>query len=119
MSDRPTGRLTKTEKKRLRVEQNTPLMVRIGSWFGHEPDTLWTLYQAEALAQLTQQGDFKDADLALLEEFYTTGPTNGEKDTRRHSLSTLLNNWVDELTKAGRWARQQARSRDDNGRAAL
>ena len=119
VSDKPTGRLTKTEKKRLRVEQNTPLMVRIGSWFGQKPDTLWSLYQAEALAQLTQQGDFKDADLALLEGFYTTEPTNGEKDTRRHSLSTLLNNWVDELTKAGRWANLQARSRDDTGRDGL
>ena len=117
--DKPTGRPTKTEKKRLRVEQNTPLMVRIGSWFGQKPDTLWSLYQAEALAQLTQQGDFKDADLALLEGFYTTEPTNGEKDTRRHSLSTLLNNWRDELNKARRWADQQARSRDDTGRDGL
>ena len=91
-------RLKEAEKKRMKVRENTELMIRIGSWFDRKPDTLWSVYEAEALEQI---GGMKAEDLKLMERYYTA--RINERDIRRRDLPTLLNNWTSELDRARKY----------------
>ena len=86
-------RMTQTQKKLSRVDENTPLMVRIGSWFGRKEKTLWSILEAEALAMINPS----DEDVCEMENRYTSGD-----EYLRRDLITLLNNWQGELDKARR-----------------
>lgn len=87
--------------KSQRVFENTPLMIRIGSWFRRKPTNLWTL---EEKAALDRMGDLPADEIVEMEAFYKAPPN--DKDFPRHDLITLLNNWPGELDKA---RRRQAR----------
>jgi len=91
---KPT-RLSREQKKRMKVKLNTPVMEKIGAWFGRKPSTLWTLYEAEALVEL---GHIPEEDLELLESYYTGD--HAQADVRRRDITTLLNNWAGELDRA-------------------
>ena len=99
-----TKKLSETEKKRVKVKENTPLMRRIGLWFGRKHETLWAIYEAEALAVL---GRITDEDLAPLENYYVNFVVEKKFDPRRRDLSTLLNNWQLELDRANGWVKSQ------------
>ena len=76
-------------KKGARVRENTPLMTRIGSWFGRMPKTLWSVEEATALAAVSPTDD----ELDLLEDYYrSTSPEIFP--FRRRAIITLLNNWT-------------------------
>ena len=90
------SKMNESDKKRNRVGLNTPLMVRIGRLFNRRPDTLWTVAEAEALAQL---GEIPEADLVTLEDRYRSTDPDTVK-YRRQDLDTLLNNWQKELDRA-------------------
>ena len=85
-------------KKRVRVEDNTELQVRIGKFFNRKPSTLWSLADAEALLQINPF----DGAVAMLEAYYSATVPDVAK-FRRKSLPTLLNNWDEELDKARRF----------------
>jgi len=88
---RKLGRLSEVEKRRIRVKENSPEMVRIGKWFGRRSSTHWTIYEAEALSQI----DLVDEDVDLMEKYYKSG-----YECLRKSVETLLNNWSGELDRA-------------------
>lgn len=90
-------RLTPTEKRTTKVAANTPAMIRIGSWFGRQESTLWTVAEAEALQRVNPS----EKELAGMEGYYAAD--HGEKDYRRTSVITLLNNWPSELDRAREW----------------
>jgi len=89
------SRLTVPQKKRKKVKHNTELMVRVGRLKNRGSDTLWNIYEAEALLEIHIVED----ELRLLEVFYGAH-INKDRDTRRHSLETLMNNWNGEVDKA-------------------
>lgn len=89
------NRITETQKKRIRVKENTDAMIRIGAMFGRKPSTLWSVYEAEALDQL---GDISE-DIESVAEFYGADIPQSD-DYRRKSIETLLNNWNGEVDKA-------------------
>lgn len=95
-------KLKDTQKKRTRVNFNTPTMILVGQALGRKESTLWTVQEAEALLNLKPAQDEIDAIL----DFYAADiPT--EKDWRRRDLLTLLNNWNGELDKARLWKAEQ------------
>lgn len=107
MQGPPTRRLSPADKRRLRVQANTPLMARINAWFRRRPDTLWTLAEAEALAQLNLAGgNGQTAEDVRALELYYTAERMPEPDYRRRDLPTLLNNWAGEVDRAKRWMSQ-------------
>jgi len=71
-------------------------MVRIGRWFGRQPDTRWIVAEAEALAAISP---INCSDIDLLEEYYQRDIPPPE-DIRRRDLLTLLNNWAGEIDRA-------------------
>jgi hypothetical protein len=79
-----------------KVQENTPRMIRIGSWFGRQPETLWTVDEAKALEAINPS----DKEIGGMEIFYTGPILSNEKLYPRKTLSTLLNNWTNELDKA-------------------
>jgi len=107
----PEGYLTETEKKAQKVKNNTQLMVRIGTWFGRRPTTLWTVYEAEAFLRLDID---EDEDFVMLEQYYTADAKDFDRDYRRRDLGTLLNNWNTELDRARAW--RSGNNRPDDGR---
>jgi len=104
------SRMSKTEKKRHKVSENSELMIRIGRWFGRQSDTLWSIYEAEALDQINPPENVVDG----LESYYTA--KINEMDIRRKSIETLLNNWNTEVDRAREFVRKQ---KQQNGRLAL
>lgn len=91
------SRLTKTEQGRVKVNRNTPEMIRIGKWFGQKETTLWTVAEYIAL----QQVDPSPEDMDLIGEHYSYDiPENGYRMT---TISTLLNNWSKARAKAVRY----------------
>ena len=80
---------------RLKVREITPDMVRVGSWFGHRETTKWSVANAKALHEL---GPLDPEELDLLEKWYTA-PGRAERYCRK-TLTTLLNNWTEEVDKA-------------------
>jgi hypothetical protein len=81
---------------------NTPKMIRLNSWFGRKPDTIWTV---EALIAFIDNNP-TEAELNGMEQFYTAQETEFNKLYRRKDLVTLLNNWSKELDKARDYARK-------------
>jgi uncharacterized protein YdaU (DUF1376 family) len=90
------------KKKRVRVEANTDLMIRIGAWFGRRETTLWTVAEAEALEAVSPQPD----ELQELKRYYTA-EIDKKNDYRRRDIITLLNNWNGELDRARRWKQSE------------
>lgn len=89
-----------------RVEENTDLMVRIGSWFGRGPDTLWQTEEAGALAALVE---VTESEMTLLEWWFLeagegdAGDKNDERNYRRRQIPQLLNNWSGEIDQANKY----------------
>jgi len=106
----PTGgkgrkRLTEAEKKRSKVEVNTPDMEQIGTWFKRRPGTLWSVAEAEALADIQCAPD----EVGAIERYYKAAIPK-EQDYRRRDLLTMLNNWQGELDRARRWESENGRT---------
>lgn len=93
-------------KSKGRVEANTDLMIRIGTWFNRAPTTLWTLEEANALAAIGEPVP----EIALVEEFYKAKHL-ADKDFRRRNIITMLNNWNGEIDKAHRWETEKDQPR--------
>ena len=96
--------MSETEKKRVKVERNTPIMERIGLWFERKPATLWSVYEFEALTAL---GQISDEDMAPLENYYVNFVVEKDNDRRRRDVATLLNNWQSELDRARGWVKKR------------
>ena len=90
-------RLTSTEKRTTKIPANTPAMISIGAWFGRQESTLWTITEAESLARCNPS----EKEIAGMEGYYLAD--HGDKDYRRTSVITLLNNWQSELDRAREW----------------
>lgn len=93
---RGTGKVSSPTRKGQKVTENTPAMIRIGAWFGRRASTLWSVEEARSL---TDVGEMAADEVDLLERFYRAR-IPADKDTRRHSLDTMLNNWNGEVDKA-------------------
>jgi len=93
------GHLSEGQKKRMKVEKNTKVMERLGSWFGRRPTTLWTIAELESWLDLNLNGT--EDEVALMEQYYTAEIKG--RDIRRTALSTLLHNWNTELDRARRF----------------
>ena len=87
--------LTKDQRKRLRVDANSPSMAEIGKFFGRASETLWTVAEGVALFELRPTPE----DVAILARYYRL-PLEKESDFRRRDLATLLNNWQTEVDRA-------------------
>ena len=87
--------LTKEQRKRQRVNGNSPAMEQIGGFFGRRPGTLWTVAEGVALLELKPTPD----EVELLAKYYAKA-LDRDDDFRRRDLSTLLNNWNTELDRA-------------------
>lgn len=87
--------LTKEQRKRQRVNSNSPMMIQIGQWFGRKPDNLWTIADAVALLEIKPT----QAEVEILSRYYALD-LEKEQNFRRRDLSTLLNNWVQEVDRA-------------------
>lgn len=97
------GRMNKTKQGKTKVLANNKLMIRIGAWFGRSADTLWTVAEAAALIELKPT----KAEVEGMEIYYTANLPE-EKDTRRRSLYTLLNQWnLTELDRARAYINSQ------------
>jgi len=94
----PSGakRWAASRQKRTRVNHNSPGMIRLGQALGRRPETLWTVSEALALAELKPTEDEINAIL----DYYNDPSIPEDKDYRRKSLETLLNNWNTELDRA-------------------
>ncbi len=92
------SRMSQTVKNSTRIKENSPLMVRIGAWFGQKPITLWTIAEAEVLARANPPED----EIDLMEEFYLAVIAKDD-DFRRKAVITMLNNWRGETQKAIGW----------------
>lgn len=95
------GSANKNKKARF----NTPLMIRIGSWFGRREDTIWTNQETQALIDASPT----PAQIDGMERFYMAEETSPPTLHHKHSLITMLNNWNTELDKARKYALDQAR----------
>lgn len=99
----------KDRRKSQRVEENTALMNRIGSWFRRRPETLWQVDEARELASL---GEVPESELELLDWWFLKtgeGDTTDKKDERnykRRKITQLLNNWSAEIDRANEYKRQ-------------
>jgi hypothetical protein len=89
------ARRRKKSEGQSRVKENTPQMIRIGALFGRQPETLWTIAEAESLAIANPT----DKEISGM-EFYYNATIPEEKDHRRTALQTLLNNWNIDLDRA-------------------
>jgi hypothetical protein len=87
--------MTREERKRRRVEANSPTMEIIGNFFGRRPDTLWTIAEGVALLELRPSPE----EVEILARYYAE-PMDKEADYRRRDLATLLNNWQTEVDRA-------------------
>ena len=95
------SKLSQTEKGRLRVTENSPLMCKVGKLFRRYESTLWTIAEEEALSQINPL----PKELRLLESYYSAN-FGKDEDYRRRDLLTLLNNWNLELDRARAWAKE-------------
>jgi hypothetical protein len=94
-STRRRGSKPRKNSKLARVSENTPLMVRIGAWFGRQATTLWTLEEDKRLTETNPKPD----ELDLLEAYYHSQHPE-IAPYRRGKLETLLNNWTGDLDMA-------------------
>lgn len=95
----PGGNEKKQKRGKLpkiaRIEENTPMMARIGQWFGRRPTTRWTVDEAERLKAVAPAED----ELDLMEAYYASGHPE-IAPFRRRSIETLLNNWTKDCDMA-------------------
>jgi hypothetical protein len=100
------GKSTSTSKKKSqgKVNENTPTMIQIGSWFGRRPETLWTTSEASALKTIEPT----DLEINGMEIYYTAEIPKDRIPGRRTDLITLLNNWSGELDRARAFVNSQA-----------
>jgi len=94
-------KLSETEKKMTRVEV-TPLMQRIGAFFGRKGLNAWSLAAKEALDMIRPS----DEEIEAMEEYYLAVIPK-EQDYRRKKLITLLHNWIEDLDTVILWKFQQ------------
>ena len=87
--------MSREERKRRRVQANSPAMITIGGFFGRREGTLWTVAEAVALLEVSPTPE----EVALLSRYYAE-PLDKEADYRRRDLPTLLNNWQTEIDRA-------------------
>jgi uncharacterized protein YdaU (DUF1376 family) len=87
--------MSREERKRRRVQANSPAMITIGGFFGRREGTLWTVAEAVALLEVSPTPE----EVSLLSRYYAE-PLDKEADYRRRDLSTLLNNWQTEIDRA-------------------
>lgn len=97
-TEKKWSRMSMTEKKTTRIKENTPLMIRIGKWFGQRPTTLWTIAEAEVLGRVNPP----EEELDLMEDYYLALIPKDD-DFRRREIITMLNNWSGERQKATAW----------------
>lgn len=90
--------IPKQDRVNQRVLRNNRMMERIGAWFNRRPGTLWTIAEAVSLQDLQPTSE----DIEDLEAWYLA-PEVGDRDIRRTSLQTLLNNWSIDLDRARLW----------------
>jgi len=83
------------KKGQEKVTENSPEMIRIGSWFGRRSSNLWSVSEAQTLKSISPT----DPEIEGMGIYYTADIPE-EKDIRRRDLSTLLNNWNGELDRA-------------------
>lgn len=103
---KPESEKTTTKSKAtMRVKENSPLMIRINSWFNMRHSTLWSVAEKEQLDNVNPS----EEDLNLVEVYYTANLNNGERDIRRRDIKTLLNNWTGEVIRAGKFVPNQQR----------
>jgi len=96
LNEQGSGKPDGGRKKKVgRVSENTPLMARIGSWFGRRETTLWAVEEAEKLSALNPQED----EIEVLERYFASEHPE-IKPYRRRQVITLLNNWTGDLDKA-------------------
>jgi hypothetical protein len=95
------GSANKNKKARF----NTPLMIRVGSWFGRREDTIWTNQETQSLIDAAPT----PAQIDGMERFYMAEETNPPTLHHKHSLITMLNQWNTELDKARKYATDQAK----------
>lgn len=91
--------------KNKKAKFNTPLMVRIGSWFGRREDTIWTNQEVQALIDAAPT----PAQIDGMEKFYLAEETNPPTLHHKHSMITMLNQWNTELDKARKYAFEQSK----------
>lgn len=88
------NRISKAEQGRKKVLRNTPIMIRIGKFFGQRESTLWTIADYIALQDVQPS----DEDLDLIESHYSLElENNGYRIT---CIQTLLNQWPKARSKA-------------------
>jgi len=104
---RKPRRLSDTDKRKLRVPENTKQMVAVGGLFNRREDTLWNQYEADALEACGMTRD----EFLSVRRYYTAKIPPGD-DIRRRNVETLLNNWTSEVDRAAGWEAQNA-SRGD------
>jgi hypothetical protein len=80
--------------------ENSPLMIRIGKFLNRKPTTRWDEKERKALKALLPV----DPEAVDLVEGYYLADIPEEKDIRRKSIQTLLNNWNGELDRATLYA---------------
>lgn len=91
-----TSRLSQTRKGQIKVKGNTPIMNRIGSFLNRRESNIWTVEELESFLAVKPPIE----EIEGLEIYYTS-PAPRERDNRRTSLITLLNNWnTTELDRA-------------------
>lgn len=97
----PIGKGIGKSKGKGRVKENSELMIRMGSWFGRKPETLWDEKEAQAL----KHANPTEAEIDGMESYYQAEIPKKD-DIRRRDLQTLLNNWSGELDRARTYLNQ-------------
>jgi uncharacterized protein YdaU (DUF1376 family) len=88
--------LTKEQRKRIRVNVNSPAMDTIGRFFSSQKTVrLWTVAEAVALREVKPTRE----EVEILARYYNEHFPK-EEDYRRRDLATLLNNWQTEVDRA-------------------
>jgi len=90
------GRLEEKRREEEEKRMPTALQIRIGKLLNRREDTKWS---KKEIALLKEIGEPNEEDLQLLEKFYFAEIPK-DRDYRRTSLQTLLNNWNGEIDKA-------------------
>jgi hypothetical protein len=83
-------------------------IIRINSWFNRRNKTKFNDKETKALKAI---GDIDQLDMAVLEEYYTSGYKYLRRD-----IQTLLNNWSGEIDRANKWKSDRMVSDFDNAK---
>ena len=95
-------KLKPAERQRVKVNFNSPLMLKVGELLGRRQTTFWNVEEAIALGQVNPS----EEDIEEMLPFYSAIMPPGQ-DFRRREIITLLNNWNGELDKARAWNASQ------------